>query len=456
VDAQSARCRVLKQRESLARPLQRHGHGPLGFAIRAVAARFAAVAVAWGCLAATAGNAQQGPAIVSVATVVQGEVSGGIRFVGTVEPLRRSVVGSAVDGRVIEMLVDEGDPVELDQPLARLRTATLEIQLAAAKAELELRQHELAELENGSRPEEIAQAEARQKGSQAAQENARLNLQRAETLFSQNRSVSQKELDLARAEAVETEQAYLAASAEYELVVAGPRVERIEQARARMNQQRELVAEIEDRIEKHTVRAPFAGSVIATSTEVGAWISQGDAVAEVIELDPVEVRVSVPETQIAKVVPGLNALVIVPALSSEPRTGQVARVIPQADIRSRTFPVLVRLPNPVGANGPELKAGMLADVVPELRVASEALLVPKDALVLGGPAPVVFVVDGDASSQQLTARPVPVQIGRAEGGSVEVRGQLLPGQRIVIEGNERLRPGQPIRITGLSSTAGRP
>jgi len=53
--------------------------------------------------------AQFGPAPVSVAPVVEREIAAGQTFVGTVRPVRRSTIGSAVDGRVIEVMVEEGD-----------------------------------------------------------------------------------------------------------------------------------------------------------------------------------------------------------------------------------------------------------------------------------------------------------------------------------------------------------
>ena len=94
-------------------------------------------------------------ALVAVSPVVEREVTAGQTFVGTVMPLRKSIVGSAVDGRVIEYPLNEGDRVQKGQVLAHLLTDTVKLQLAAAEAELDLRKQQLAELKNGTRPEEI-------------------------------------------------------------------------------------------------------------------------------------------------------------------------------------------------------------------------------------------------------------------------------------------------------------
>lgn len=93
--------------------------------------------------------------------IVEREVEITQATLGSIIPTRRAIIGSAVDGRVEKFDVRVGDRVEENQPLASLLIATISLELAAAKAELELRQQELVELQNGSRPDEIAQAAAR-------------------------------------------------------------------------------------------------------------------------------------------------------------------------------------------------------------------------------------------------------------------------------------------------------
>ena len=98
---------------------------------------------------------QMPPAPVAVAEVVQMEISAGQAFVSTVNPLKRATVGSAVDGRVVELAVHEGERVGEGEPLAKLLTATIQLELDATEAELELRNQELAELDASSRANEI-------------------------------------------------------------------------------------------------------------------------------------------------------------------------------------------------------------------------------------------------------------------------------------------------------------
>ena len=107
-----------------------------------------------------------GPASVQVERVKIEEVAAGQEFVGTVVPVRTAIIGSAVDGRVIDFPVNEGDRVEADQPLAQLLTQTIELELQAAEAQLRLRRQELEQLER-SHPEELEQARARRDAARA-------------------------------------------------------------------------------------------------------------------------------------------------------------------------------------------------------------------------------------------------------------------------------------------------
>jgi len=116
-------------------------------------------------------------------------------------------------------------------------------------------------------------------------------------------------------------------------------------------------------------------------------------------------------------------------------------------LRGRTFPVKIRLENERLGDSMLLKAGMFASATLAVGQDAPALFVPKDAVVLGGPVPVLVWVVDPASS---TAVMVPVTLGVAYQDLVEViapPGQLTAGAKVVIRGNERiLFPGQPLQI----------
>jgi HlyD family secretion protein len=406
-------------------------------------------------LAAASAAAQFGPTPVQVAPVQEREVAAGQTFVGTVKPTRLSQVGSAVDGRVEEFPVNEGDRVKKGQVLARLRTTTLELECAAARAELEARRHELAELVNGTRPEEIAQAKARLAACEAKRRECRSKLRRTQDLYSTSRSAAEEQLQEASSACENAEQMYLDAQATLRMLEVGPRKERIEQARARLRAQDETVKRLDDLIALHTIKAPFDGFVAAEHCEVGQWLSKGATVVELLELDEVDVEVGVVEEAVVGLAPGAPARLEFAALNKT-FTGRVVHIVPQANPRSRTFPVKVRVKNEVRGDVPLLKSNMLARVTLPVGRPEKALLVPKDAVVLGGPTPVVFVVNPDkADPTKATVAPVPVVLGVAVDNLIQVKGELPTGALVVTQGNERLMRGAPVILPG-AKPAGAP
>ena len=398
-----------------------------------------------------------------VAPVIERHFAPSQSFVANVKPRRQSVIGSAVDGRVEEYLIDAGQPVSKGQDLARLRTGTIEIELDGAEAELALRQAELDELNNGSRPEEIELAEAAVHGAEAAMQYAQARLARAERLFKTSAGLSQDEFEAARAAATAAIEQFSESKSSLKLVREGPRAEQKEQAAARLEMQRQVVEGLRDRKEKYAIHAPFNGYVATELTEAGAWVQQGDPLAEVIEIDPVEVEVFVPEASIRYVQRGAQCEVTVESIAEHPFTGTVDRIVPLADARSRTFPVRILVPNPpIESAAPsesqqatesgflvdsrhELMPGMLARVSLPTGDARTRMLVPKDALIFGGPNPVLLKVDGGKAAI------VPLRTGPSLKDWIAVEslapGALVIGDLVITRGNERTRPGQDINIS---------
>ncbi|MBN1343900.1 MAG: efflux RND transporter periplasmic adaptor subunit [Phycisphaerae bacterium] len=400
-----------------------------------------------GRTSATSAEAESAAVPVAVSTVTERRVAEGQTFVGTVMPIRGSTVGSGVSERVIEFPVNEGDRVAKGQVLAKLRTATLEIDLAAARAELEARKQNLAELEHGTRPEEIEQAKAKLMGAEALTTYTTTRLNRFKRLFERDRAASDE-----YNEAVSAHDRALAARKEAQealkLAIEGPRKEKIAQTRAAVQAQQEEIRRIEDEIGRHRIEAPFDGYVIAEHTEIGQWLDKGSPVVELAELDSVDVRALVLEDYIRYLRVGTEARVEIGALPGESLTGQVALIVPQADVRSRCFPVKVRLQNRDTPYGLLLKAGMFASVTLPVGKVTSALLVPKDAVVLGGPRPLVYVVDPEQQgSKRGKARSVRVELGIAFQGLIQVKGTIKAGEQVVVQGNERLHPDQEVLVT---------
>lgn len=399
------------------------------------------------------GRAQQGPALVSVAPVVELQnAEAGHVFVATVHPLHRSVIGSAVDGRVVEFLVDAGDAVKAKQPLARLLSVQTEILIASAEAELRLKQEELRELKNGARPEEIREAKAKTAVTLSLHDYMQSKLQRTKALF-ERKAIAEDLLQDDVSKALGAAQAYEAAKAMEDMIVAGPRPEKIAQAEARVAIAQEEVNRLQDILKKHTITTPFDGFVVEEHTEVGQWIKSGELVAVVEDLAEVEVEAQVLENYLDYVRVGSQTRVEINALPNQLFVGEVTRIIPHADERSRNFPVRIRLKNKFDAQGqPLVKSGMFARVWLPVERRERVLVAPNDAVVMGGPAPLVYVAERKSKdAPDAVVRPLAVQLGTAFGKGIELQGEGLgAGLELVIEGNERLRPGQEVRIVPAS------
>jgi len=413
---------------------------------------------AWALASVAVAVASRGPqalcqqAVPVVAAVVSTqELQAGQPFVGTVMPARTSDVGSAVDGRLVAMPVEEGQRVEEGEPIAELLRGLLEIERAGALAELDRLRQVLGELEAGSRPEELDQARALVAGFEARLDYARGRLDRLKRLAERGTSTAD-ELQDAQTELRSTEAQLQGGRAALALAVAGPRKEQIAQAAAAVAVQEAAVERINDQLGKHTIRAPFAGWIVERFAEKGQWLNRGGLVARVAELDRVEVEARVPELSVRGLRPGGDVRLEFDAVPQQSWIGTIIRVVPQADLLSRSFPVRIAVENRVIDGTPQLKGGMLARAWLPVGATGSATVVPKDALVLGGPRPIVFVIDpseggaasGDAAAGAGSVRPVEVAVGAAVGGGVEVRGALQPGTLVVIRGNERLRPGTAV------------
>lgn len=385
----------------------------------------------------------QAPKPVVVAQVTEAEIKTGLKIIGDVHPIKKSTIGSAVDGRVQHFLVNSGQAVEKGQTIASLRTQTLEIEQAAAVAELALAKQRFAELDNGSRPEDIAEAEANMRAAQASFKNAESKLKRVKSLITTN-AASASELDDAKEQAQAARFALDATTALHDRIKVGPRPELIAQAQAQVNLQTEKLNLIKDRIKKFNIVAPFSGFVSAEFTEVGAWIKQGDPIVELIQMNEVEVQASVSAEIAVNLTKDTTLRIEFPDLPDELFTAKIDRLIPLSTTRARTFPVIIKLKNRFNDKTPLLLGGMLARVDFPAGKQEILPLVPKDALVLNGSQRYVFVIDEREGKS--IARKVDVELGVALNDRIQIRGDLKVGDRVVVVGNERLVPNSEVKI----------
>ncbi len=378
------------------------------------------------------------PAPVTTARVEEGAFTKPVRLTGTVEALASTTLSSEVAGYVAEMKVEEGETISQGQVLAQIRALPHRLAMQRAKAMARADRERLRELKAGTRREDLEVAKANLAKAKVTANMARKSHTRSVSL-QKRKIVSDEEFDQAY-ERLEEGQAEVAVrQSVYERAQAGARKEEIAAAEARAAASRADAALAQDRLDRTTIRAPFDGVITFKHTEVGAWVAVGEELFDLEKNDRVRVRVDIPEAFYNTIPLGSEVSMTFDSVPNVDFVGQVTQKIPRARGRSRAFPVKVELDNLEG----QLATGMLARV--NLKTPNEgqkSVIVPRDALVPRGPKQILYrVQDND---DQPVAELIEVKPGRYFGEAVEVFGDLRAGDRVVIRGNERLRPGQPL------------
>ena len=339
------------------------------------------------------------PAMVRIGRIEQRNVIPRVTVVGSVVPVRTSVVASGANGLVETFHIEEGDYVEEYEPLSELRIKTTDLIIAEARAVLDERQHELDELNAGSRKEDIDEGLAKMKAAEAVMRNMAKKMARSKSLLARG-AINQDEYDDALQYDEGSQQAFRAAKATYDKLVAGPRKEAVDQARARLAAQQNQVKFLEAEKMKRITLAPFDGFIVKEHTYRGQWLSKGDPVVTLAQMDEVDVIANVDQQDESLVRLFDDAQVRIDGISINgiPRRdwpGKIKAVVPRSEWRSgsRGFPVKVRLQNSritvkgVDEDGneytrilPVLKEGMMAQVTFS-GAPLQALLAPKNALV---------------------------------------------------------------------------
>src|SRR5215831_11901190 len=194
------------------------------------------------------------------------------------------------------------------------------------------------------------------------------------------------------------------------------------------------------------LEAPISGVVSRRAVEVGATVAAGQAVYTIVALDPVRVRVGVPEADVGHVTEGAAATVRIPALDTS-FAGRVSLIGVAADPATRSYTVEISVPNPAR----KLRAGMVAEATIKTRESTSAMMVPAPAVLHDGGVngtTIVYVLDHDAA--RVHARRVTT--GAAHGDSLEITSGVAAGDRIVVAGQQRLREGARVQLVGVNSS----
>lgn len=278
-------------------------------------------------------------------------------------------LGFKVPGRVLVRPVSEGDRVRAGQLVARLDDAEQREEVNLRRAEAATAEAALAELVAGSRPQEIAAAEATLRSMEAERDRARLEFARAEALRGKA-VIADRDFETARAQLAVAEARVAEAGERLAVIRSGPRTETIQQARARVEQVRAAVALAQTRLDQTQLVSPLSGVVLSHNIEPGEFVSAGTPVLTVADTGHLWVRTYLAQTELGRIRLGQKVTVRTDAFPQRTFDGTVAFISSEAEFTPKTvqtakervklvFRIKVDVANPQD----ELKAGMPADVV---------------------------------------------------------------------------------------------
>jgi multidrug efflux system membrane fusion protein len=328
-----------------------------------------------------------------VATVVtQGDIDLIVNGLGTVTPVRTVAVKTRVDGELLRVLFEEGQLVKEGQLLAEIDPRAFQVQLQQAQGQL-----------------------AR---DQALLENAKLDLERYNTLFQQD-SIAKQQVDT---------QASLVRQYEGAIRVDASQVEnaRLQLAYAR-------------------ITAPVAGRLGLRQVDPGNIVHAGDAngIVVITQLEPISVLYTVPQDLLPSVMNRLRSgdQIAVEAWDREQKAklgdGMLASADNQVDPQTGTVKLRARFANSDHALFPQ----QFVNVRMKLDTLHDAVIVPAAAVQRGSQGMFVYVVQPDQTVAMRT-----VKLGPADGQRQSIAEGVKPGEMVVTDGTDRLRPGSQVQV----------
>src|SRR3984893_4889671 len=371
-------------------------------------------------------RAQPDPIAVRVATPKHVRVPAEVLVSGTVEtPSSPTTVGFLVSGKVIRVGPRESDFVKAGEVLAVIDPADYQFAVEATVAQSALARAQSEKASVSARMEVV--------------EQARANLSQAEDEFRRMKTLYEKK-SLTPNDFKKYETAYTNAQQQYGQAKEGAQHEDKAAAKAALEQAEAAERIARKRLSDSTLIAPISGFVSRRDIEEGAKASPDTPVFTIVELDPVEIQVGIPETDIRLVHRGQQAIVTASARPGISFSGKVRLVNVSAEPQTRTYMVRITVPNP--------KAGLLGGMISEARLLRNAtrdvLTLPGQALVRDPQgAPQVFVYF--PNEKRVYAKRVTV------GGITDRDVQIIDGVKdsdsVVVAGQQLVREGSVVSAT---------
>jgi RND family efflux transporter MFP subunit len=337
---------------------------------------------------------------------------------GTLMADAQSEIAAEVAGRIVEVAVERGGIVRAGALLARLDSEDYTHQLREAEA-TEMQTRERLGLGTEARFDPEATPDVRK--VRATMERAEAENGRYARLVADG-YVSRSEHELKRMEA-------LTARAQYDETL-----NQVRQLYQTLQAQKARAAMARKALADTSIRAPFDGLVAERHVNVGQYVSRGARVATVVRVDPLRVELTIPEVAAAAVKPRQTVAFAVQTYPDRRFNGAIAYVGPALRPDTRALVVEAMVPNGTGV----LRPGLFATAQIELPEARPSLLVPAGAVRTDSAVSRVWVVRDNRAEARL------VQLGQKTGDLVEVLRGLARGERVVVEGVDRVGDATPI------------
>jgi multidrug efflux pump subunit AcrA (membrane-fusion protein) len=331
-----------------------------------------------------------------------------------------------IAGRVAKVFVEEGQAVQKGQVLAELDATDYRNGYDAAKGQADAAEAVNSKAQEGLRSQEL--------------EQARIDYERWLDEYNRMKYLYDHK-SLAANDFKKIEAAYQAAQQKYDMAKQGTRVQDKEAATGQFHAAAAQMHEAQKHLADCQLRAPIAGFVGMRRIDVGDTVGAGMPVIGVLDLNPVKVRVAIPESEIGKVQQGARATVTIPSLDGKQFEGKVEAVGVTADPASRTYVVKIAVQNPERL----LRAGMVAEARIYNSKMVNAITVPGGAIV-HDPQGVALMYVYSPERQRVYAKRV--DVGGPIGNEVEILGGLTGGEQVVVAGQQNVREGSLARIIG--------
>src|SRR5215213_3019383 len=378
-------------------------------------------------------NTQPVAVEVTTAAAIKRDLPRFFEATGSLAGDQQTDVAPQTSGKVVAVGVDIGSYVRRGQMLVRLDDAELKLRVDQAATQVEqaraaVRQaEEKIGLRSGQAfdPNRVAEVSA----ARVAFDLAEKNLRRAEKLI-ESGDVSRSFYDEQRARRDQLKEQYDVALAQARQNYAGVDVARTNVANAESQ-----LALARKNLSYAIIPAPIDGIVSERTADLGEYVSPQQKVATIVRINPLRMRIDIPEQAIPEVRVGQSVSISTSAWPDKNFAGRVARIAPNVSATSRTLTVEAEIENSSGA----LKPGQFATVRILQERADPAVLIPARAVVNEAGVSRVFVIRDGHAEQRL------VQTGQTEGDLIEVRTGVAADEQVATSNLDQLSDGIAIK-----------